>query len=82
MTQVDTPPGTRSMALDKLWRGIGGRKFLAWLGSCGLLVAGMIDQDTWMGVTQLYIGGQTAVDIAMYVKGLKKPSHGTETEEG
>jgi len=42
------------------------RKLWAWLGACGLLVAGTIDQQTWLVVTAAYIGGQAAADAARY----------------
>jgi len=62
------------MTMKTLWKGVGGRKFLAWLGSVALLVTGNIDQDIWLNVTLVYIGGQSAVDMVMYLKGKKAES--------
>ena len=57
---------------DKAWTMIGGRKFLAWLVTCGMHVTGIVDTDSWMAVTMVYIGGQSAIDVLASFKGLKE----------
>jgi len=44
------------------------RKLWAWAGACALLVAGSIDQQTWLVVTMTYIGGQAVADAARYFR--------------
>jgi len=44
------------------------RKLWAWAGACGLLLAGTIDQQTWLVVTAAYMGGQALADAARYWK--------------
>jgi hypothetical protein len=73
-------------ALDQIMGNLGGRKFLAWLGTCGMLLAGSVSEHSWLYITMFYIGGQAAVDALASLKGAKKPSPSTlaskpETEE-
>lgn len=62
------------MALDKIMGKLGGRKFLAWVGSCALLVSGNIDESTWLYITAFFMGGTALVDSIASLKGTKPPS--------
>jgi hypothetical protein len=46
--------------LDVWQRKITSRRFLAWIVSCGLVVAGSIDGDAWVLVTVVFIGAEIA----------------------
>lgn len=66
------------MAFDKIMGKLGGRKFLAWIGTCGMLLAGSVTEESWLYVTAMYIGGQSAVDALASLTGKKSPSPATE----
>lgn len=61
-------------SLDKIMGKLGGRKFLAWIGSCVLLVLGHVDQSTWLYITAFFMGGTALVDAVASFKGAKPPS--------
>lgn len=44
--------------LDIWQRKITSRRFLAWIVSCGLVVAGSIDGDAWVTLTCIFIGAE------------------------
>jgi hypothetical protein len=44
--------------LDVWQRKITSRRFLAWIVSCGLVVAGSIDGDAWVALTMVFIGAE------------------------
>ena len=44
--------------LDVWQRKITSRRFLAWIVSCGLVVAGKIDGDAWVALTMVFIGAE------------------------
>ncbi len=42
---------------------VGGRKFLVFLAATGLLIGRLINQDTWLWVVLIYIGGNVAEQL-------------------
>ena len=66
--------------VDKIWRMVGGRKFLAWVGTTGLLVTGQVSQETWLTVTLVFIGGTAVIDAVAVWRGSKAPPAGTPVE--
>ena len=44
------------------------RKLWAFLAASGLLLAGAVDQQTWLYVALAYMGGQAVADAARYWK--------------
>ena len=44
--------------LDVWQRKITSRRFLAWIVSCGLVIAGSIDGDAWVTLTCIFIGAE------------------------
>lgn len=55
--------------LDKYSEKLISRKFLSWIVATGLLFAGVIQADTWMSVTTIYIGSQAVIDTIEKIKG-------------
>ena len=67
--------------VERIWKMMGGRKFLAWAGSSGLLIGGQIASHDWLIITLTYIGGQAAVDAMAAMKGKKKAAGPSDEEE-
>jgi len=40
------------------------RKFLVWLTATALVGYGLIDPESWVSVTVMYVGSQALVDLA------------------
>ena len=50
--------------LDKTLSKITSRKLLVWLTATGLVLAGSLTSEDWVAVALVYIGSQSAVDLA------------------
>lgn len=47
------------------------RKLLVFMIATGLLIWSSLDPDTWAMVAAMYIGGQSAIDVAKVWKGIQ-----------
>ncbi len=60
-----TQTGTEQCLTKKL-----SRKLLVFICATGLLVWSGLDPDTWAMIASMYIGGQSAIDVAKVWKGM------------
>ena len=50
--------------LDKALSKVTSRKLLVWLTATGLVLTGSLTSEDWVAVALVYIGSQSAVDLA------------------
>ena len=55
---------TTKAALDKVLSKVTSRKLLVWLTATGLVLSGSLTSEDWVAVALVYIGSQSAVDLA------------------
>lgn len=57
-------------ALDAILSKAVSRKLLVFMCATGLLIWSGLDPDTWAMIASMYIGGQSAIDVAKVWKGM------------
>jgi hypothetical protein len=56
--------------LDKGLNKLTSRKLLVWIAATSLMAAGLLDSSDWVIISGLYLGGQSAIDAIVKLKGL------------
>ena len=56
---------TKIGLLDKMFGKLASRKLTVWITATALMAATAIDPDSWVTISLVYIGSQSAIDLAV-----------------
>tara|TARA_Y100001973_G_C5203460_1_gene339601 strand:- start:1196 stop:1444 length:249 start_codon:yes stop_codon:yes gene_type:complete len=58
-------PGSKIGLLDKMFGKLASRKLTVWITATALMAVTAIDPDSWVTISLVYIGSQSAIDLAV-----------------